>query len=580
MDSRWGMLALTTGATSQPFASLSLKDREAVIQSWFNSPIASKRLVAKVLKAVILSTFYGITDENKSNTFQEMTGYPGLNQKSVPSDLFELPVITMDQLTQDEFDVIIVGTGCGGGPTAEAVAKAGLSCLVLDKGPYCRASDLGWDEATGTAMIYEKAGLLGSDDASISILAASCVGGGSFINWAACLRLQNYVKEEWGKKYGMDFVLTDEYNEDQQYVFDFMGVNTDKINHSPFNKNLMKGCERLGMHVAEIGQNSGNKEHDCTHCHFGCPSQTKQSTTVSWLKDAVENGATVVEKAHVTKVVIQGGKAVGVEVLVNGSPRVIKAKQVCVSAGSLWTPVVLQNSGLTNRHIGANLRLHPATIVAALMPEHVGGWQGPILSTVTNAYENITGDGYGVKIECPTFVPGLMGGVLPWVSAEQHKKLMANFANISAMVLFSRDKDSVGTSQTTKLPNGEYYPKINFALSPTDNKSLTEGTIGAAKILLAAGALEVYVCMQGIAPYRRPKDGDNLAYLKDPAFDRWMAAVRRHGYSLHSSTVATAHQMGSCRMGKNPSMGAVQFTGETWEVKNLWYVAHLPLFNL
>ena len=38
-------------------------------------------------------------------------------------------------MTQDEFDVVIIGSGAGGAPVAHILAKAGKSVLILEKGP-------------------------------------------------------------------------------------------------------------------------------------------------------------------------------------------------------------------------------------------------------------------------------------------------------------------------------------------------------------------------------------------------------------------------------------------------------------
>ena len=46
----------------------------------------------------------------------------------------------------DPFDVVIVGSGAGGGIAAYVLAKAGARVCVLEKGPHLRPSNYGDDE--------------------------------------------------------------------------------------------------------------------------------------------------------------------------------------------------------------------------------------------------------------------------------------------------------------------------------------------------------------------------------------------------------------------------------------------------
>lgn len=113
-------------------------------------------------------------------------------------------------------------------------------------------------------------------------------------------------------------------------------------------------------------QNTGGTEHYCGSCSLGCHEAGKQGPVVTWLPDAAKNGATFAEGFKVEKVLfenIKGQKtAIGVKGVwtsrnsaggVDGpiSDRtvrkvVIKAKKVIVSCGTLWSPIILQNSGL------------------------------------------------------------------------------------------------------------------------------------------------------------------------------------------------------------------------------------------
>jgi choline dehydrogenase-like flavoprotein len=95
-------------------------------------------------------------------------------------------------------DVVVVGSGAGGGMVASELAKAGLSVLVLEKGGYFRASEFrAWRESEAFLHTFEKGGLCSTADGNVLVLAGSCVGGGSTINWSASFRTPDVVREDW-----------------------------------------------------------------------------------------------------------------------------------------------------------------------------------------------------------------------------------------------------------------------------------------------------------------------------------------------------------------------------------------------
>ena len=97
-----------------------------------------------------------------------------------------------------EVDVVIVGSGCGGGIMASELTKAGLKVLVLEKGGYYRSSDFKlWRESEAFVHTFEKGGLCSSVEGNVLVLAGSCVGGGSTINWSASFRTPEVVRQDW-----------------------------------------------------------------------------------------------------------------------------------------------------------------------------------------------------------------------------------------------------------------------------------------------------------------------------------------------------------------------------------------------
>ena len=132
--------------------------------------------------------------------------------------------------------------------------------------------------------------------------------------------------------------------------------------NSPVRKSVSNHC-----FSAAVPQNTGGNEHYCGHCTLGCGAAQKQGPAVSWLPDAARAGAAFAEGFKVENILFEmvGGQktAVGVKGVwtsrnsqggVDGPITdrtvreiIVKAKKVVVSCGTLWSPIILLNSGLT-----------------------------------------------------------------------------------------------------------------------------------------------------------------------------------------------------------------------------------------
>lgn len=183
-----------------------------------------------------------------------------------------------------ETDVVVVGSGCGGGLVAGELAQQGFNVLVLEKGSFYQPETLvNMDEADISASLFESKGALMAEDLGVTVLAGSTWGGGSTVNWSASLRPPAAVREEWASRFDMPYFLSRDYQHALDVVCEKIGVSTSAIEHNTPNSLLIQGCQKLGYPFADIPQNTANKPHKCGWCHAGCPNQTKQSSTVTWV---------------------------------------------------------------------------------------------------------------------------------------------------------------------------------------------------------------------------------------------------------------------------------------------------------
>ena len=72
-------------------------------------------------------------------------------------------------------DVAIVGTGAGGGITAELLTAAGLSVVLIEEGPLRSSRDFNQIEAQAYPALYQDSANRQTADKAISILQGRCV---------------------------------------------------------------------------------------------------------------------------------------------------------------------------------------------------------------------------------------------------------------------------------------------------------------------------------------------------------------------------------------------------------------------
>src|SRR5690606_27380244 len=135
------------------------------------------------LKALTALFFYGASTADASNPNWPALGYPG--PISAPPQV-ERPIrpLTPARDVTLTCETVVVGSGAGGGVVAGELAEAGQDVLVIEKGPYADRADFTQREVETMQRLYEQRGALTTKSGSVSVLAGSCLGGGTTINWA------------------------------------------------------------------------------------------------------------------------------------------------------------------------------------------------------------------------------------------------------------------------------------------------------------------------------------------------------------------------------------------------------------
>ncbi|KAG1472676.1 hypothetical protein G6F56_001399 [Rhizopus delemar] len=557
--------SLLSSLAASDFKTMPQKEREKEILRWKGSCLAQSRAIYCAFQSLACYSVY----VDHPIAFSELMK---MDQKTFTNLPERLPMMQDSQLTDVmKFDAIVIGSGAGGGVVSAELAKAGKSVLVIEKGRYYHETDFVPKELEGNSNLYEHGGMASSVTGSLKVMAGSVFGGGTTVNWCASLKLQSFVREEWAKQ-DLPYFLSPKFSRDLDTVYHRIGASTSGIKHNGPNRVIVEGCKALGYPFEEIPQNTSGKPHECNYCYCGCRSGIKNGTMNTWLRDAHHHGAQFLDKTKALKVLIEDGKAVGVECLVHYEKRVrIMADSVTVSAGSLQSPGILLSSGLKNDHIGKNLYLHPINLVYGYFDEKVNSAEGAPMTALSGISENTENDGYGSKIEGAAFHPGTFASLLPWQGASDHKECMLRYDYCAPLLILTRDKDSKGSVEYDEKDN----VMVRYELSDRDRRSVSEGILRALDILVAVGARELHSGQLGIKPFKFESNQESR--IDDRKYIDWKIRVKEYGLMCDNSTMLTAHQMGSNRMGSSPKTSVVKPTGETWEVKNL-YIADASVF--
>lgn len=358
-STRPGSLLLT--GYWQPVYNQTTQVREAILKSWLASRTVRIRTLAKTFTTLALKT-----TAHTNKILHELSGYSDTPQDWKPSQGFDFKFIQFESDQNDqvlEADVVIIGSGCGGGVSAKNLAEAGHSVLIVDKAYHFPPTQLPMAQDAGCNYLYDNNGFYITEDSGCNVSAGSAWGGGGTVNWSVCLRLQDSVRKEWADT-GLPFFTSPEFDECTDRVWEVQGAGTDQIRHNHRNQVLLNGSKKLGWAARETALNTAGKEHYCGHCHLGCGSAEKRGPAQSWLPDAAQAGAQFIEGFNVEKILFEedGQTAIGVEgewtsrdaaggVSGPDSERVkrritIRAKKVIMAAGTLWSPMVLMKSGI------------------------------------------------------------------------------------------------------------------------------------------------------------------------------------------------------------------------------------------
>jgi choline dehydrogenase-like flavoprotein len=276
-------------------------------------------------------------------------------------------------MSTERFDVVVVGSGAGGGVVAGELSQAGRSVLLLETGPHRTAADFTRWESHASADIWwpMRFAMPASDmtQPAVPIICGRCVGGTSTINTKVALRATQHEFDKWHAFAGLELGPEDMapfYERVEQQL----GIR-ERADWTPSLHMIAKGFEAIGADLEPVFSYTDENCMKCGSCLQGCPTNAGKSTLNTYIHREWAVGRLELRAGcFVDRVLVDSGEATGVEYTdADGASHTVAAGAVVVAAGALNTPQVLWRSGLTNPQIGRNLGFHPASFVFGYFDE-------------------------------------------------------------------------------------------------------------------------------------------------------------------------------------------------------------------
>lgn len=474
-------------------------------------------------------------------------------------------ILTWADHTEDRdltCDVCIVGSGAGGAVLAAGLVEAGLSVVMLEEGSHMTRAAFNLQEGDMMPAMYQERGTRGTSDLALTILQGRSVGGSTTVNWTTCFRTPQRILDHWAKVHGITDLDLDphfEAVEERLHIQPWPGALA-----NPNNQALSRGCEALGWEWNNLRRNVKGCANS-GYCGLGCPVDGKQAMGITYLQDAVAAGMTLLANVSVQRLQTEGSRVVAVHGqamspqagVPDGVRITVRAKVTVSSAGALNGPALLLRSGITAAgRVGRRTFLHPVAGCLALFDDAINPFFGAPQSMGSHHFIDRGPDKVGYFLEAAPLQPMLASTAATPFGSQLHE-FMAHLPQTNALISLSVDgllpQDDGGTVSL----KADGRMKVDYPIRPFLSESFRHATESLARIQLAAGAK---VVITGHHPQVEIRSEADLALLDQQA------------YGAHDLALFTAHQMGGCAMGADPTTSVVDLEHRVRGFDNLFVV--------
>lgn len=463
------------------------------------------------------------------------------------------------------YDIVIIGSGAGGGTVAAALAPMvaqGLRILVLEQGPRLDDHEFTGVESDMADALYEERGGFLTADGTMTLAMGRLYGGSTVVYTGTSLVAPDHVIREW-------CIPGLEHADLERRARHYMAENhvhfLPRVLLNENNKLFFTGCHRLGLKAEQFPLNLRGCKGSSL-CNLGCPNAAKMGTHRVQLPAAERAGVEVVTRAEVLRLEPRAALVRVREKLPGSKGRPsewapgeyrVTAPLVIGCGGSIGTTALLLRSPVTAAlpGLGQGFTCHPAHILVAEHDHEITNDVGhPKSYYLDRSREE------GFVLETCMYFPFVTAKNLTGFGAD-HSTLMRAFPRLQMILVLACDK-AVPENRITVDASGKAV--VHYTFTPAVRRAMVAATRMSARIFFAAGARRVH------APSADPclidrQDGYRLDDL----------ILEKH-FIPGRLSISAAHLMGGCGMGPR-GKGVTDARGRVHEVPWL-RVADASLF--
>ncbi|MGZ3796282.1 MAG: GMC oxidoreductase [Pseudobdellovibrionaceae bacterium] len=482
----------------------------------------------------------------------------------------------------EHYDILIIGSGAGGGALAYRLANAGLKILIIERGPFLPREKQNWDT---TAVFLEeryhtKEVWQDSEGNPLHPQTGYWVGGNTKVYGAALFRLREKDFEELRHKDGLSPAWPVGYKDFEPYyteaenlfeVHGLQGLDPTEpyrsheypypaVSNEPIMQEIEDNLKKLSLHPfpTPLGLMINEKnmvESQCIRCDtcdaYPCLVHAKSDADVNCIRKVMHlPNVTLITETEVLRIVTDATgrevKFVEARVKNNSMLSIFSADLVAISCGAINSAALLLRSandkhprGLANSsdQVGRNFMYHQANAILAV---------------------------------------GL-------------KKTKANYMKTVSV------NDFYFGSQNYPFPMGNIQPlgSFHFEMMRAQSPELTSVAPDVALEALAERGVPWWLMTEDLPnPENRVRLVGNQIQLNYQAnnvesshqlLDTWIHTLKKMGHAqnwIHLDAYfkkkvpleGVGHQNGTCRFGENPKSSVLNLNCQTHDINNLYVV--------